>query len=223
MERQDASAEFARVPRESEVLREEARSAKRLAVLTTGARMFRARGYDRTSLDAIAAELAVSKRTLYYYVKNKDDILFQCNVIAYHSLQPALAAAADTSLPPLARIRIFLGAHVDMLETDFGNCLVLTQENVLTPEAARHLRENRRTLDATLRRLIEEGQADGSIRPLDPALTSAAIYGALNWIPFWHAPEKKPDYRTIFAAYLALFMPALEACPAQDADKLCSN
>lgn len=192
-------------------LREEARSAKRLAVLTTGARMFRTRGYDRTSLDEIAAELAVSKRTLYYYVKNKDDILFQCNIEAFRSLQPALAAAADTSLPPLERIAIFLRAHVEMLESDFGNCLVLTQENVLTPEAARHLRENRRTLDATLRRLIEEGQADGSIRPFDPALVSAAIYGALNWIPFWHAPEQKPSYAQICEAYLAFFTQGLEA------------
>lgn len=197
-------------------LREEARNAKRIAVLTTGARIFRARGYDRTSLDDIAAELAVSKRTLYYYVKNKDDILFQCNIEAFRSLQPALAAAADTSLPPLTRIAIFLRAHVEMLESDFGNCLVLMQDNVLRPEAARHLRENRRTLDGTLRRLIQEGQADGSIRPLDPALVSAAIYGALNWIPFWHGPEQKPSYAEIFEAYLSFFVGGLQAAPSPE-------
>lgn len=192
-------------------LKEEARNAKRLAVLTTGARMFRARGYDRTSLDDIAAELAVSKRTLYYYIKNKDDILFQCNLICFESLQPALAAAKDPHLPPLERIRIFLRAHVEMLESDLGNCLALTQENVLTPEASRHLRENRRALDHTLRELIRQGQEDGSIRPLEPALVSAAIYGALNWMPFWRSPLQSPGYLDIFDEYIAFFLHGLAA------------
>lgn len=190
-------------------LKEEARNAKRLAVLTTGARMFRARGYDRTTLDDIATELAVSKRTLYYYIKNKDDILFQCNLICFETLQPALEAARDTSLAPLERIRIFLRAHMEMLESDLGNCLALTPENVLAPEAAKHLRENRRLLDLALRNLIKEGQADGSIRPLDPALVSAAIYGALNWMPFWRSPLQTPGYLDIFEDYIAFFIDGL--------------
>ena len=35
-------------------------------------------GFHATSLDDIAARLSVSKPTLYYYVKNKDEILLQC-------------------------------------------------------------------------------------------------------------------------------------------------
>lgn len=194
--------------------REEMRRAKRLAVLEAGARMFNRRGYDRTKLDDIAAELSVSKRTLYYYVANKDDILFQCNVMAYESLEPALAVCADRSVAPLDRIRTLMRAYVRLLSNDFGACLVLTRENLLSPEGAATLRESRRRLDLTLRGLIEEGLADGSIAPCDPKLVSAAVYGAFNWLPHWRAPDKSPDYAEIGEGFLALLFDGMVAKPA---------
>lgn len=192
-------------------MREEMRRAKRLAVLETGARMFNRRGYDRTKLDDIAAELSVSKRTLYYYVANKDDILFQCNVLAYEALEPALAVCADRAVPPLDRIRTLLRAYARLLSNDFGACLVLTRESQLTPESAAVLRENRRRLDMALRGLVEEGQADGSITPREPKLVCAAIYGAFNWLPHWRASDKTPSYEDIGEAFLDLIFEGLRA------------
>jgi len=58
--------------------REQQREAKRHAVLQAAAQLFNERGFHATSLDDIAARLNVTKPTLYYYVKNKDEILLQC-------------------------------------------------------------------------------------------------------------------------------------------------
>ena len=58
--------------------REQQREAKRQAVLQAAAQLFNERGFHATSLDDIAARLNVTKPTLYYYVKNKDEILLQC-------------------------------------------------------------------------------------------------------------------------------------------------
>ena len=57
--------------------RQQQREAKRHAVLQAAAQLFN-EGFHATSLDDIAARLNVSKPTLYYYVKNKDEILLQC-------------------------------------------------------------------------------------------------------------------------------------------------
>ena len=84
--------------------RDEQRRQKRMAVLRTGARLFNERGFDRTSLDDIAAELNVSKRTLYYYVKNKDDILFECNRVAIEFMEKAMAQSQVKDRPALAMI-----------------------------------------------------------------------------------------------------------------------
>ena len=52
--------------------------SKRQAVLSTAAQMFNERGFHATSLDDVAARLGVSKPTLYYYVRSKDQILLEC-------------------------------------------------------------------------------------------------------------------------------------------------
>lgn len=191
--------------------REEVRRAKRMLVLMTGARMFNERGYDRTKLDDIAAELNVSKRTLYYYIKNKDDILFQCNTMAYEDVLPTIAVCADRTIPPLERIRKLMRAYAEVLSQDYGACLVLTHENVLGRESFAVLREIRRRLDTTLRTLVEEGVADGSIGPCEPKYASAALFGAFNWLPHWRSAKRRPSYAEVGEAFLDVFLKGLAA------------
>ena len=189
--------------------REEHRAARRLAVLRTAARLFNARGYDRTKLEDIAAELNVSKRTLYYYVRNKEDILFQINKAAYESLEPALLACADPGLSGLERIRIFLTAYACLLSEEFGASIVLNRHHVLDPDSQRVLREDWRRLDMLVRDLIRAGIADGSVAPCDPKHVSAALYGAFNWLPYWRQPDSRPSYEEIADDYLRLFFQGL--------------
>jgi AcrR family transcriptional regulator len=191
--------------------RDDLRRAKRMAVLLTGARMFNERGYDRTTLDAIAAELQVSKRTLYYYIRNKDDILFQCNTMAFEFLQPTLEVCADAKLPPLARIRTLMRAYAQVLTEDFGACLVLIHENVLSRESFAVLREIRRRMDMTLRGLIEAGIADGSIAPCEPKYVSAALFGSFNWLPHWRSAARRPSYADVGDAFLDVFLEGLRS------------
>ena len=54
------------------------RGLKREAVIHAAARAFNERGYHNTSLDDIAAALEVTKPTIYYYVENKEQLLFAC-------------------------------------------------------------------------------------------------------------------------------------------------
>src|SRR6516165_10289619 len=52
------------------------RGVKREAVIRAAARAFNARGYHNTAIDDIAAALNVTKPTVYYYVANKEQLLF---------------------------------------------------------------------------------------------------------------------------------------------------
>ena len=47
----------------------------RQAILDAAYMQFRRRGYTRVSLDEIAAAARVTKRTLYYHFRSKDDLL----------------------------------------------------------------------------------------------------------------------------------------------------
>jgi hypothetical protein len=42
-----------------------------------------------------------------------------------------------------------------------------------------------------VRDLLTEGIADGSVKPCDPSMFSALLFGALNWVPRWHSGNGK--------------------------------
>ncbi|MER6827362.1 helix-turn-helix domain-containing protein [Streptosporangium sp. NPDC000563] len=57
--------------------REAARRAVRAEVASAAERLFLERGYDATTVDAIAEEAGVSPRSVYRYFPTKDDILIE--------------------------------------------------------------------------------------------------------------------------------------------------
>src|SRR5688572_16232067 len=66
--------------------RDEQFEMKRQVVLRTAARTYSKRGFYETTLTDIADELNISKPTLYYYFKSKDEILFECHRIGIEAI-----------------------------------------------------------------------------------------------------------------------------------------
>ena len=52
------------------------RELKREAVILAAARAFKERGLQQTTIDDIAAFLNVTKPTIYYYLANKEQIIY---------------------------------------------------------------------------------------------------------------------------------------------------
>ena len=50
--------------------------AKRIAILSQAARLFNYKGSRATTLHDIADSLGLTKTSLYYYVKNKEDLIY---------------------------------------------------------------------------------------------------------------------------------------------------
>ena len=73
---------------------------KRKALLAVAARLFAARGFDRTSTAGIAAKARVSKALLYHYYPSKSALLY--DIIREHLayVADALAAVDDPSALP---------------------------------------------------------------------------------------------------------------------------
>jgi TetR/AcrR family transcriptional repressor of mexJK operon len=82
---------------ETKVLREGS-AAKRAAILDAARELFMTDGFDRTSVDAIAALAAVSKRTVYDYFGDKRALLLAVVTESSASLMTSIRAALDTTL-----------------------------------------------------------------------------------------------------------------------------
>src|SRR4030088_1519934 len=104
--------------------RQHDREVKREAVIRAAAHAFNHKGYHNTSLDDIAAALEVTKPTIYYYVTNKEQLLFQCFVTGLEPIRKALRDAKRTDLPGRERLNTVLREYAQAIASEFGWCMV---------------------------------------------------------------------------------------------------
>jgi len=82
-----------------EGLRERKRRETRQRIAETALRLFLADGYERTTLDAIAAEASISRRTFFSYFKSKDDIILFGLAADWAQLMAELLKTPTDALP----------------------------------------------------------------------------------------------------------------------------
>jgi AcrR family transcriptional regulator len=181
------------------------REVKREAVIRAAARAFNHKGYHNTSLDDIAATLEVTKPTVYYYVSNKEQLLFQCFLAGVEQIRAAFREVTDLAAPARERLNAVLRHYGEAVASEFGWCMVRAEDQDLSPAMSRHIKALKSEIDQGIRRLIREGVQDGSIGPCDPKLTAFALAGALNWIAHWYRENQSLSGAEIAAAFVTLF------------------
>ncbi|MBP2228983.1 AcrR family transcriptional regulator [Azospirillum agricola] len=185
------------------------REEKRIAVLRTAAQAFNEMGYYATSLDDIARRLNVTKPTIYYYVKNKEEILFECVRIGLELLDSASNEVIGHGGSAYDELVAVMTTYVGIVTADFGMCVIRVGEEPLTGESRRTMRALKRRIDLKFRTLIERGVAEGSIAPCDPKIAAFTLSGALSWIARWYRPDGDLDVEAIARQSIGLLLDGL--------------
>jgi AcrR family transcriptional regulator len=157
-------------------------------ILTVAARLFAERGYERTTLDMIADELGLSKPSLYYYVKSKEDVLAHIFQQIFQSILERVQADVSPEMSPEVRLyRLILTYVTHACIYPEGRALFLYESYLLSvcnPELlALRDRYQQQIEDA-----ISAGVKQGVFHASNARLATLAIVGALHAIPLWYVP-----------------------------------
>jgi len=185
------------------------RVRKRDAVILAAARAFKQRGYHNTSLDDIAAILRVTKPTIYHYVENKEQILFECFRTGLDQIRSAFGEVRSSAVPARERLELVIRRYAAAVTSDFGWCMVRAEDLDLSPAMSGQIKALKSEIDQGIRRLLREGREDGSIREVDPKMTAFALAGALNWIAHWYRSDEPLTAAQIADRFVALFIDGL--------------
>jgi AcrR family transcriptional regulator len=177
---------------------------KREAVIRAAARAFNERGYHNTSLDDIAGALGVTKPTVYYYVENKEQLLFECFRAGLQPIRAALDEVESSDASGRERLRRVMADYARTIASEYGWCMVRAEHQDLGPELSAQVRALKSEIDQGIRRLLRRGVDDGSIQPCDPRITAFAIAGALNWIAHWYREGQSMGADEVADAYVAV-------------------
>src|SRR3989338_8524200 len=119
----------ARTPRNADTT-----AATRIDILKSAAKAFRRLGYHGATVENIAAALRMKKGNLYYYFKNKEEILFACHQHSLDRLLQLLDEVEHSGLAPAPKLRALIVATVHTILVELhGTALILELE---TPSPA---------------------------------------------------------------------------------------
>lgn len=189
--------------------RAQQREFKRQAVLHTAAQLFNERGFHATSLDDIAERLHVTKPTLYYYVKSKDDILLECVRAALGMMQEEIAAVRRAGGRALDQLVACMRIYTMIVTQEFGRCVIRIGEDPLPEPLKRELRSLKAGIDHEFRRLLAEAMEEGSVLPCDPKMAAFMVAGALSWVARWYRPDGELEPEQIAEQGIALLLNGL--------------
>ena len=156
-------------------------------VLRAAARLFSEQGFRQATLEDVAAALNVTRPALYHYARSKDELASRCLDIAISEIDEAIDSARRHKTGR-EQIALFFRRYAEIICDDFGRCFVLVNRREYGPELQEINRSQQRRLDHAVREMVQIGVADGSLRDVDPADVSRALFGAINGVPVWFRP-----------------------------------
>ena len=196
---------------------------KRHAILAAAADQFRAHGFEASSMDRIAAEAGVSKRTVYNHFTSKDELFAETLLQLFHSSAATLDLPYRGDAPLRSQLTALIGIKVaSMADEQFlALARVAIAEAVHAPERVRPIVARMGEREQGVTTWIRTAQADGKLKPGDPEFAAALLQGQVKALAFWPqvtmgAPPLGPEQQaqlvdatvSMFLAYFAAPDPA---------------
>jgi len=155
-------------------------------MLKAAARCFNQKGYSGTSLRDVADVLGLTDAALYYYVRNKEELVYLCYVRAADLGREALDRAAAEGQNGMDVMLRYFRYHIEMMVGDRGPIAIMSEIPSLKPDHRGEVMELSRHHSSNFEAVLAAGIADGSICDCDVRMTGNAIMGSINWIPKWY-------------------------------------
>ncbi len=182
--------------------REAVRNQKVEFICRAAGNLFNKKGYEATSLDEVAAVLSISKPSIYYYFKNKSELLLGCYERTLDICEELCAEAHKHEGTGLDKLCYFI-ENLIVLHCSNGAVAVVGDVDALPEHAQADIRARSRVLTEGLENIALMGAADGSIRPDLVPIMTRFIMGGVNWIPRWYQDGGKLEPKEVAQAYLA--------------------
>ncbi|MEP6654480.1 MAG: TetR/AcrR family transcriptional regulator [Myxococcales bacterium] len=184
---------------------------RRTLLLELGIRLFSTHSYEDISVDDVAVAAGMSKGLLYHYFKGKRE--FYVETIRAASLRLRLLTKPHPELPPAARLRAAIDAHLNYVQ-EYGSVYAAIYRSgvAIAPAVAEILEEHR---EVVMRYFLRNLGVRKPRPVLRGALRSwiAMVEGAsLDWIT--HPDLARDDLRELLvSSYISILAKAATLDP----------
>jgi len=185
---------------------ESSRGNRAPALLEAARDLFFERGYSGTTMDLVSRRAGLSKRTVYLYFKNKDDLFL---AVASQGLEQLQASLEDVDVDGLdyeeavetimERYIRFAGDEPEYFRFVFHDATQSMITNASEPVRERIAHQERACLRVPAR-VVEKGIAEGIVPVVDPMEAAIVFWGTVTGIILLSLggsqtvlPDNRPD------------------------------
>lgn len=162
---------------------------KVLAIATAAAKLFSSKGYVATSGEDIAAAAKISKSAMYYYFKNKSDILDFALSTFMDSVLNNLQYDLEKADNPAERLRLIILRHVRTYSENMYLAKTLLNEAYNLPTAKlKKIEAKERQYFAAVSEAVSS-YAGHKVAKDSLTVLTFSLLGMCNWNYAWYNPK----------------------------------
>lgn len=184
---------------------------KKEQILLSAIKIVNESGFEQATMEQIAARLYMTKGSLYYYFKNKQDLLFQCHHFVLSKALVHLREIGGRELSAEDKLAQLVDAHIHYVieEREFFH-LILDPNKTFVREQLQPVLELRKQYATIFDEVIAQGIAENVFSMSDPFITRMTILGAMNWIQQWFKTEGTLTKKDIQLRYKEVILKILK-------------
>ena len=152
------------------------------------------KGFDKTTLEAIASEMGMPRAALYRYFTSKNELLFHCHKVIFEAWMEKLEQP-KTIRDPKTRLAAMLEAHILLFIEDFPFSIpTLIPVDIYPPEYKEKIIGYRKQINEPYIQCLKEwrGERPDELKDIDDRVILNTMFSATNAVPQWWNGKSDP-------------------------------
>ncbi|WP_245831743.1 TetR/AcrR family transcriptional regulator [Oceanobacillus senegalensis] len=187
-------------------LREKKTAKKKQEIVKSAISVIAEKGYHNTTMEDIAANLLMTKGSVYYYFKDKQDLLYQSYKMLLESSIETVTKIRNEDLSIEEKLSRVMIKHIEyLIDERSGFEMGIKPEQFFEGEQLKTILELRSSYSLEFDHLIVDGIESNIFEPVDVKIVRNIMLGAMNWVIQWYSEEgekSKEEIATSITKYL---------------------
>jgi AcrR family transcriptional regulator len=193
------------------------RVERKSEILAHAMQLINEKGFINLSLGDIADAVGIKREGVYYYYKNRFDILLAIVKPTAEDLVNGLKAILKEDVSPRRKVELAIENHLMRFERAHVETRITLKDTYFQEDEGlmNKMRPIWEAYGALWVKLIREGQNAGEFRAdLDPKVIAFGILGMCNWVSRWYNPKKRIAPRELIESYTAIALDGIASSSA---------
>ena len=179
---------------------------KKEDIILSAVKIVNEKGYQKATMEEIAAELLMTKGSLYYYFKNKEDLIFQCHEMVLVQAIEELQQHIHVKQSNEEKLREMIKTHIQYaIEKKEMFNMIIKPDQTFSEDQLNPILLKRNEYAGLFDQVILAGIKTAEFTIDEPKIARMILLGSMNWIQQWYNPfgsKTIEELQQIYADYM---------------------